>query len=341
MAISLTDVNPGTYSNLGDWLSVSGAGFQDPLIRIIQINVFCPESDVGVILTAGKDLYILSDSLMIVRGPSSTELSAKLLASNDYTSMVEINVTWDLLDDFGNVVEGGILDLIRFNCKWLPGVQSITFPNILWADGSARGTVTLNEPAAVRGDDVSVVQVPLLGVTNTYFNADRQDVTVEPSTVVITGQEESGKFTVAALQSAVPGDTFTIVSTPDPSLDPNGYYATATAVIGTPPIYLDLPRSFTDGTQVNGTVYVENPIAETFVRLAVDPPSPNPGIPVNPVGSGGEYTFTFTPSLPTTVTFNVTVTYGAVQQTFGPYICVKSVPIHLPPLPPPGRGSPV
>jgi hypothetical protein len=178
------------------------------------------------------------------------------------------------------------------------------------------------------------VQVPLLGVTNT----SRQDVTVE-TPVTIFNQSVTEGFNVSAQQSAVPGDTFTIVSTPDPSLDPQGYYATATAVIGKPPIYLDLPRSFTDGTQVSGAVYVFNPNPhDNFsVRLAVDPPSPNPGIPpttteINPE----EYTFTFTPSVPTTVTFNVTVTYGPLQQTFGPYICIKSIPV--PPPPPRGPG---
>jgi len=347
MSITLSGVNPSTYSNLGDPLSISGTGFQDRLIRITEVTVKAiPGTPVDAVF------QVLSDSVMLISGPTAIALGAGF-SDASHTSDVYIAVIYESLDDFGNVVLAGqsapgpLGFGLTASCMWLPGVQSIEIlparaiplggvqiPNVLWRGGSpATGTVNLNEHAASPGDDMSVVQVPLLAVTNT----DRQDVTVEPSTVRITGQDESsGNFTVVAKPSAVPGDTFTIVSTPDPSLDPYGYYATATGVIGTPPIYLDLPRSFTDGTQISGVVYVENPIAGTSVSLAVDPPSSNPGIPPNPHGSGGAYAFLFTPSVPTTVTFNVTVTYGALQQTFGPYICLKSPPV--PPPRPPGPG---
>jgi hypothetical protein len=340
MAITLTDVNPPTYSNLGDPLSISGTNFQDPLNRNITVNVRC---EGHLVTRSGKDFLFLSDSLMVISGPSAAELKTTR-PETDGTSDVTIEVKYDSVDDFGHVVATGQSAItpaggpsLQVTCKWLPGVQSITFPNILWADSSATGTVTLNEHAAPTNPPsnptgVPGVQVPLVGVTNT----SRQDVTVDP-TVLIVGQTTSEDFHVSALHSAVPGDTFTIVSTPDPSLDPYGYYATATAVIGKPPIYLDLPRSFTDGTLVEGAVYVQNPIAGTSVSLAVDPPSANPGIPQNPLKiSEGEYTFAFTPSVPTTVTFNVIVTYGALQQTFGPFICLKSI-IHPPP-PPHGPG---
>lgn len=336
MAISLTDVNPQTYSNLGEvWLSVSGTGFQDPLNSITGVTAYCSDNNIPFSLPSGHR-HILSDSLMIILAPSAADLqvNAKLATLNEYTSDVTIEVLYDLLDDFGNVATPNQIASWQVYCKWLPGVQSITIPNILWMNGSVPGTVTLNEtpaPPNVTG----VVQVPLLAITNT----SRQDVTIENAPVVIAGSAESEGFKVVARQSAVPGDTFTIVSTPDPSLDPYGYYATASAVIGTPPIYLDLPRSFTDGTQVSGAVFVENPIAGTRVRLAVDPPSPNPGIPQNPTKlNDGEYTFTFTPSVPMSVTFSVTVTYGAIQQTFEPYICLKSPPV---PPPPPHRPGPI
>lgn len=339
MSITLTDVNPPTYSNLGDPLSISGTGFQGPLNGNITVNVRCDDTGQTVTRT-GSDLLILSDSLMMISGPSAVELHTNLPGTGG-TSEVTIGVIYDSLDDLGHVVApnqsaitpaGGTL--LQVTCKWLPGVQSITFPNILWQNTSEFGTVTLNETAAP-SNAPSGVRVPLVAVSNT----SQQDVTVDVTSVIIAGPVDSSPngFSVTALESAVPGDTFTIVSTPDPSLDPYGYYATATAVIGKPPIYLDLPRSFTDGTLVPGAVYVQNPIAGTSVSLAVDPPSANPGIPQNPPGSGGEYTFPFTPSVPTTVTFNVIVTYGALQQTFGPYLCLKSI-IHVPPPPPPGPG---
>jgi hypothetical protein len=339
MGITITDVNPPTYSNLGDPLSISGTGFQDPLNSITTVNVRCEDS--GQIVTRTRpEILILSDSLMMISGPSKAELNTTLPGTGG-TSDVTLGVLYDSLDDLGRVVASGQSaitpaggSLLQVTCKWLPGVQSITFPNILWQNTSESGNVTLNENAAPSSAP-SAVQVPLVAVSNT----SQQDVTVNVTSVIIAGQVQSSPtgFSVTALQSAVPGDTFTIVSTPDPSLDPYGYYATATAVIGKPPIYLDLPRSFTDGTLVPGVVYVQNPIAGASVSLAVDPPSANPGIPPNPAGSGGEYTFPFTPSVPTTVTFNVIVTYGALQHTFGPFICLKSI-IHVPPPPPPGPG---
>lgn len=348
MSITLSEVQPQPYSNLGDWLTISGTGFQDRLISIKKVEV---TASLGTPMPQLP--VVLSDSFMRIWGPTATALGTDL-SDASHTSDVHIDVIYDLLDDFGNVVlpagrkaPGPLGFGLTASCMWLPSVQSIEIlppraiplsgvqiPNILWKGGSpATGKVNLNEHAAYPGDNMSSVQVPLLAVTNT----DRQDVTVLPSTVPIKGQHDSGGFTVAAKPSAVPGDTFTIVSTPDPSLDPYGYYATATGVIGTPPIYLYLPRSFTDGTQITGAVYVENPIAGTSsVSLAVDPPSPNPGIPPNPPGSAGAYGFLFTASVPTTVTFNVTVTYGALQHTFGPYICLKSPPV--PPPRPPGPG---
>jgi hypothetical protein len=340
MGITLTDVNPPTYSNLGDPLSISGTGFQDPLNSITAVNVHCEDSGQTVTRTR-SEVLILSDSLMMISGPSKAELKTNLPGPGGI-SEATIGVLYDSLDDLGHVVASGLSAItpaggssLLVTCKWLPGVQSITFPNILWQNTSEVGTVTLNETAAPSSAP-SAVQVPLVAVSNTA----QQDVTVNVTSVIIAGPVDSSPngFSVTALESALPGDTFTIVSTPDPSLDPYGYYATATAVIGKPPIYLNLPRSFTDGTLVNGAVYVQNPIAGTSVSLAVDPPSANPGIPPDPMKiSEGEYALPFTPSVPTTVTFNVIVTYGTLQQTFGPYICLKSI-IHVPPPPPPGPG---
>ena len=144
MAISLTDVNPQTYSNLGEvWLSVSGTGFQDPLNSITGVTAYCSDNNIPFSLPSGHR-HILSDSLMIILAPSAADLqvNAKLATLNEYTSDVTIEVLYDLLDDFGNVATPNQIASWQVYCKWLPGVQSITIPNILWMNGSVPGTVT-------------------------------------------------------------------------------------------------------------------------------------------------------------------------------------------------------
>lgn len=101
MAISLTDINPPTYSNLGDvWLSVSGTGFQDPLNRITNVTAYCGDHNI----TRQPTYVVLSDSLMIIWAPSATDLQADLPAFYDYRSEVIIEVHYDSLDDFGKMV---------------------------------------------------------------------------------------------------------------------------------------------------------------------------------------------------------------------------------------------